>query len=217
MNAKSLKGEHLAMAKSIVAGAALILLVFFITGCAPSNGGNKAGDTVKPPEEKEMLPKEETEEMILQSAGITDGVIDPKYGANGSVKQKGIPVLSLPLKITGAPEETAAFAVSMDDPDAMPIAGYRWVHWMAVNLRESDIPEDFSRQAGAKAVQGKNDFNMTGYGGPTPPDKDHTYVIKVYALDALLSLKEGFSKEEFSKALKGHVLAEATLNGVYKK
>ncbi len=204
------------MGKTMIIAAAVIAFVFLITGCAPSNGGPKISDA-KAPETREMLPKEEVEDMLLMSKGITDGVIDPKYGANGEIKQNGIPVLSLPLTITGAPEGTAAFAVYMDDPDAKPIAGYNWVHWMAANIKKTEIPEDFSRQAGANAVQGKNDFDMTGYGGPMPPDKDHTYVVKIYALDAPLDLKEGFSKEDFAKALEGHILAEAALRGVYRK
>ena len=28
------------------------------------------------------------------------------------------------------------------------------------------------------------DFGEVGYGGPAPPDKRHTYVFKLYALDS---------------------------------
>jgi Raf kinase inhibitor-like YbhB/YbcL family protein len=61
-----------------------------------------------------------------------------------------------------------------------------------------------------------NDFHTVGYGGPTPP-KDHTYRIIVYALDAPLDLQSGFTKEDFTRALEGHVLAEATFSGLYKR
>lgn len=155
--------------------------------------------------------------MTAGSSGITDGVMDPKYGAKGEVNAEGVPVVSLPLTIKDAPEGTAGFAVYMDDPDSKPLSGYNWVHWMAVNIKSGNIPEDFSRNAAGEAVQGKNDFGGIGYGGPTPPDKDHTYVITVYALDSELPLKEGFSKTEFEQAIQGHVLASAYLEGIYKK
>jgi Raf kinase inhibitor-like YbhB/YbcL family protein len=151
------------------------------------------------------------DKMSVASSGIVNGVIDPIYGGNGQ------PTLSLPLEITGAPEGTACFAVYMDDPDAVPVCGFRWVHWMAVNIEASSIPEDFSRTAGDAAVQGANDGGTAGYSGPQPPDKDHTYVITVYALDAALSLTKGFTKEEFTSAIEGHELASAVIEGLYKK
>jgi Raf kinase inhibitor-like YbhB/YbcL family protein len=149
--------------------------------------------------------------MSVASSGIVNGVIDPIYGGNGQ------PKLSLPLEITGAPEGTVCFAVYMDDPDAVPVCGFRWVHWMAVNIEAGSIPEDFSRTAGDAAVQGANDGGTVGYAGPQPPDKDHTYVITVYALDAALSLTGGFTKEDFASAVEEHVLASAVIEGIYKK
>lgn len=155
--------------------------------------------------------------MTVISSGITDGVIDPAYGKNGEVQENGVPALSLPLEITGAPEGTVCFAVYMDDPDAKPLCGYRWVHWMAAGIETGSLLEDFSRTAGNSVVQGKNDNGTVGYAGPQPPDKDHTYVITVYALDAVPDLVQGFSKEEFFTAIDGHVLAAATLEGIYRK
>ena len=150
--------------------------------------------------------------MSLQSAGIENGILDPKYGMHGDKKVNGVPVLSPPLEIRDAPEGAKCFAVMMDDPDARG-----FVHWMAVNIKEHNIPEDFSRTVGSGAVQGRNDFGTVGYGGPTPPDKDHTYSIRIYALDSTIDLQPGFSKDEFQEALKGHILASAELKAVYKK
>jgi Raf kinase inhibitor-like YbhB/YbcL family protein len=64
-------------------------------------------------------------------------------------------------------------------------------------------------------AQGKNDFGKTGYGGPTPPDKPHTYEITVYALGTKVKLSNGFSKRQFDAALKGVVLAKASIKGKY--
>lgn len=149
--------------------------------------------------------------MKVTSSGIVNGYIDPRYGKNGT------PTLSLPLKIQNAPAGTKAFAIYMDDPDAKTVAGFVFVHWMAVNITTPDIPEGYSQSAGKQFIQGKNDEGSVGYFGPAPPDKDHKYVIKVYALDSLVDLKNGFGKDAFQPAIQGHVLAEATLEGTYRK
>jgi Raf kinase inhibitor-like YbhB/YbcL family protein len=201
--------------------ACAVLAALLLVGCAPAKNDNQGNVSSQPPDTSvesklteqpaaaSTVAAEQPEiEMTVTSSGITDGVIDQKYGHSE---------LSLPLSIEGAPEGTACFAVYMDDPDAVPVCGYRFVHWMAVNISASDIPEDFSRQAGETTVQGKNDFGKSGYGGPAPPDKDHTYEITVYALDAELSLSKGFTKEEFAATVNGHTLSTATLKGLYKK
>ena len=58
-------------------------------------------------------------------------------------------------------------------------------------------------------------YGETKYGGPAPPDGRHTYVFKAYALDTLLDLKEGYSKQELEDKMKGHILAEAKLTGTF--
>ena len=37
-------------------------------------------------------------------------------------------------------------------------------------------------------IEGMTDFGEVGYGGPAPPDKRHTYIFKLYALDSELDL-----------------------------
>ena len=92
----------------------------------------------------------------------------------------------------------------MDDPDAMEAVGKVWVH----DLRYINASVE-------EVVEGKNDFGELGYGGPAPPDKRHTYIFKAYVLDVELDLKEGYSKQELEDAMKGHIIAEATLTGTY--
>ena len=103
------------------------------------------------------------------------------------------------------PDGTKIIALIMDDPDAMGAVGKVWVHWLEYHY-VNDI---------TTIIQGKNDFGETGYGGPAPPDKRHTYIFKAYALDTILDLKEGFSKQELEDAMKGHILAEAKLTGTF--
>lgn len=116
------------------------------------------------------------------------------------------------LDISEVPENTESLALIMDDPDAMEPAGKIWVHWVVYNINPltTDIGEDES-----PGTEGITDFRKTGYNGPNPPDQEHMYVFKVYALDTELDLKEGASKEEVEEAIESHVIEEAKLKGSY--
>ena len=110
----------------------------------------------------------------------------------------------------------------MDDPDAPdPKAPQRvWVHWVLYNLpasagglEEGVAPDKLPEGTG----QGKNDWNVTGYGGPCPPIGRHRYFHKLYALDTVLPDLGTPTKKELEAAMEGHVLARAELMGTYQK
>lgn len=153
--------------------------------------------------------------MIVTSAGVKSGVLKDTYGMRGKQQSDGIPTRSLPISIQNAPEKIVSYAVIMLDPDSKPLCGYEWVHWLAANITIAEIEENASVDKANDMVQGKNDFGTTGYGGPTPPDKPHTYIITIFALDKKLDLKNGFSEDELLKAMNGHILAEAGFNAEY--
>ena len=64
-------------------------------------------------------------------------------------------------------------------------------------------------------IEGETDFGEIGYGGPAPPDKEHTYIFKLYALDQKLDNKKGSSKLEIESAMKNHIIEETLLQGRY--
>ncbi len=66
-------------------------------------------------------------------------------------------------------------------------------------------------------LQGTNDFQKIGYGGPCPPSGTHRYFFKLYALDAELSLKAGATKADLLKAMEGHTLGQTQLMGTYRR
>ena len=113
-----------------------------------------------------------------------------------------------PLTVSGIPEGTESLALIMDDPDAMEPAGKVWVHWVAWNI-------DPTKTELAKSTEGMTDFGEVGYGGPAPPDKRHTYVFKLYALDSELDLPGKSAKADVEKAMEGHIIEQATLEGTY--
>jgi hypothetical protein len=77
----------------------------------------------------------------------------------------------------------------------------------------TEIQESFTPSG---ATDGKNDFGELGYGGPAPPDKKHTYIFKLYALDTKLDLAKGATKSQVEESMQGHILEETNLNGTYE-
>lgn len=119
-----------------------------------------------------------------------------------------------PLSIDGVPEDAESLVLVMDDPDAVEPAGKVWNHWVIWNIdpTTSTIPEGWDA---AGAVQGRNDYGEPGYGGPNPPDREHTYRFKLYALDRRLSLEAGATAEQLEAAMDDSIVAETRLRGTY--
>lgn len=148
--------------------------------------------------------------MVISSDGIIDGVIGDVYGARGTQKDGAVPTYSLPISVQFIPEDAKGLAVKMIDVDAND-----WAHWLALNMPLTNISANYSLDGAADMLQGRNDFGTIGYGGPTPPTGTHSYVITVYALDAIIYLDEGYDLIMFEEAIEGHVLASATIEGAY--
>jgi len=126
--------------------------------------------------------------------------------------------ISPSLSWSEAPAGTKSFALIVDDPDA---PRGTWVHWVLWNLpataNELHAGIPIVPRLSNGALQGKNDSGESGYSGPCPPAGTHRYFFKLYALDAILSLKSGATKSQLEAAMKGHVLAHATLMSVYHR
>jgi Raf kinase inhibitor-like YbhB/YbcL family protein len=119
------------------------------------------------------------------------------------------------------PENAKSFALIMDDPDA-PVG--TWVHWIIYDIpaevrglppgmsKAESLP-DGSKQGSSWGVK---QFDRVGYGGPCPPPgKPHRYFFKLYALDRMLSLSPRATVNDLETAMKGHVLAQTQLMGLF--
>jgi len=146
--------------------------------------------------------------LVLESSAFSNGEeIPKKHGyKNGNV--------SPPLKISGIPSGTQSLALIMDDPDAQAAVGKIWVHWVIWNIESNttDFPEGSTPPG---KIDGKNDFGELGYGGPAPPDKRHTYIFKLYALDKKLDLEKGATKAQVEDSMKGYFIEQTRLEGTY--
>ena len=122
------------------------------------------------------------------------------------------------LKWTDPPEATTSFALIVEDPDA-PRGTF--THWVIFNIpaEARELGEGVPHKEGLAngTLQGSNGFHRIGYSGPKPPPGwPHRYEFKLYALDRRLDLHASATRDEVCKAMKGHVLAEAVLTGIYE-
>ncbi len=148
---------------------------------------------------------------IKSSAFKHEDMIPARYTCDGHN-------ISPPLEWSAVPADTNSFALICDDPDAP--AG-TWVHWVLFDIPATvnNLPENMPRQEEIAGL-GKNGINTDrnfGYDGPCPPGGTHRYYFKLYALDAMLDINPGATKEGLLKAMKGHVLGEAQIMGKYKR
>jgi Raf kinase inhibitor-like YbhB/YbcL family protein len=141
---------------------------------------------------------------LTSTAFKNDGVIPAGHSYHGRNT-------SPPLTIGGVPDGAASLALICDDPDAP--AG-TWVHWVVWNLdpKTQQIPQG---ALPAGAIVGKSSWGKTEWGGPAPPSGTHHYVFKLYALKEPVHLKPGADANALTAAMKGKILAEARLVGLY--
>ena len=128
--------------------------------------------------------------------------------------------ISPPLSWTNLPEGTQSLVLIMDDPDAPDPEAPKmtWVHWLLYNLPadSSGLPEAVSdNQLPAGTLQGSNNWDRTGYGGPCPPIGRHRYFFKLYALDSTLPDLKSPDKKSLLQSMQGHILQETVLMGTY--
>jgi Raf kinase inhibitor-like YbhB/YbcL family protein len=148
---------------------------------------------------------------LTSPAFANGGAIPRTYTCDG---QDISPMLQWSNPPTGA----QSFALIADDPDAP--AGV-WVHWVLYDLPSGTraLPEGLAPDASLPdgSRQGKNSWGRLGYSGPCPPGGTHRYFFKLYALDAILNLAPGATKEQLLQAMQGHHLAEVELMGTYNR
>lgn len=144
------------------------------------------------------------------------------FGPNDSIPERFTcdgTNLSPALSWSGAPQHTTSFALIVDDPDA---PSGTFTHWVVYNIPSStqQFAAGVSRTARLAdgSAQGKNDFGDVGYGGPCPPPGNpHHYRFTIYALDAPLHPQAQVTRQRVLEAMRGHVLDQAQLIGLYQR
>ena len=145
---------------------------------------------------------------LFSSAFENKNTIPKKFGYNHEN-------INPSILIEDVPQNTKSLVLIMDDPDALSAVGKIWTHWIVWNIspdtkiiNENSIPQN--------AIEGTNDFEQIGYGGPAPPDKKHTYVFTMYSIDIILENKKGSSKNDILTSIENHIVEQAQLFGTFE-
>lgn len=184
----------------------IIVLTIFLLASGCTNGINSpldnTGDSPVPAASNNSI----INMKIASRAFLPNSEIPLKYTCDGFDA-------SPPLSFSEIPANAKSLVLIVDDPDAP--AG-TWLHWTLFNI-SPDITDIEENSIPTGAVQGITSFGRPGYGGPCPPSGIHHYYFKLYALDTVLNLATGVQLEELMNAIKGHVIAQAELVGLYSR
>jgi Raf kinase inhibitor-like YbhB/YbcL family protein len=195
----------------------LVIVLVVVAGCGDGTDDgatDEAGPEATSTTEDDMGTTDATPARFeITSPAFGDGATIPeRYSCKGDD-------VSPELRWNDPPAGTVSFALVMDDPDAVPVAGKVWDHWVLWGLPgdarslPAAVPDDEALAEGA--TQGRNSFGRIGYGGPCPPGgQTHEYVFVLYALDGEVE-PGGRAKIDLLTAMDGHILAEATLRGTF--
>jgi len=119
------------------------------------------------------------------------------------------------LNFSGVPANAKQLVLTMHDPDVpknlMPSGNFD--HWMVWDI----APTNKGIAEGAGASMGINGTGKAGYIGPCPPDREHRYFFRLYAVDIPLTGKTFKDRAAVEEAIKGHILAQSELMGRYEK
>jgi hypothetical protein len=152
--------------------------------------------------------------MRLSSSAFSDGSAIPRrFTCDGED-------VSPPLDWSDMPAGTRSFVLLCDDPDAP--AG-TWHHWAAYDIPAAQTALTLNAAQHVDKHEFKqaiNDFQRLGYGGPCPPRRHgpHHYHFRLLALSTdRLAMRLDPSCEDVERAARKHVLAKATLVGLYER
>jgi Raf kinase inhibitor-like YbhB/YbcL family protein len=155
-------------------------------------------------------------QLTLHSPLFAHGTTIPKaaiFGACGGENR------SPELHWNEPPKGTQSFALIVHDPDAPTGVGF--FHWVMFNIPSHlrSLPSGAGARATAPAgaVLGHTDYGASEYGGPCPPagDQPHRYNFTLYALDTKLDGSSTTTGALLRFMIRGHVLAEGTLTGLF--
>lgn len=140
-----------------------------------------------------------------------------KYSKYSEENEKidGVPFVNFPFNVEEILDEYKYLSWVLIDHDSNPVVNFSWIHWLVgnyeVNGTQINVPERLY-ETKVNLVKGNNTFScplsnvqnekiFLGYGGPTPPDKDHIYTLVVYAHDEKLELSNGFYYNDLLKSI----------------
>lgn len=123
------------------------------------------------------------------------------------------------LHIANIPEGTKSLALVMDDPDIPDsVKQARGIevfdHWVLYNIppNTSVIPK-----GDLVGTMGLNSRGEARYAGACPPDREHRYFFRLYALSGTLNFIKAPTLKDVEEAAKGMMIEKTTLMGRYER
>lgn len=216
--------------RRILVPSLLVLALLAATGAAQAQPGPpgpshpRTGPTLRPNggglDAAPSASRQRSPTAIHRLTSRTNGVIDVRSA--DITPQAAIPARHTAYGDNRSPslEWTSAggaraYVLLVEDPDAPRAQPF--VHWVAWNIPPDvhALPAHLSPTSTAVRgmQQGRNDRGDVGWFGPRPPagDPPHHYHFQVFALDRMLVLPPGATREDVLKAMDGHVLAKGEL------
>jgi len=189
--------------------AVVALISTILTGCGPISPATQTQTSTQPSSPQGGSDRAFSITSTAFSAGEK---IPVKYTCDGQN-------ISPALNWMGAQSSTAAFALTVDDPDA---PGGVFTHWVIFNIPPdaTGLPEAVPKTGKLDdgAIQGNNGARNIGYMGPCPPKgSPHHYRFTLYELDRPLDLSAGATKDQVLQAMAGHILGQMQLVGIYQR
>jgi Raf kinase inhibitor-like YbhB/YbcL family protein len=156
--------------------------------------------------------------VISLNASAKIGITSSAFAAGASIPSKYTCDAQNPpnpaLEFTGVPKNAKSLVLIMFDPDvpkAMIPTGV-FDHWLVWDI----APDSKGIKEGDNA-QGLNGTGKPGYVGPCPPDREHRYFFRLYALDVKLGDAKIANRKDLEDAMKGHIIDQGELMGKYEK
>ncbi|KTD71473.1 MULTISPECIES: YbhB/YbcL family Raf kinase inhibitor-like protein [Legionella] len=143
---------------------------------------------------------------LKSSAFKMNSMIPDQFTCNGTDQ-------SPPLSWQNIPPNTQSLALVVDDPDA---PDGTWTHWIVFNIPPTVTELGAGAPTPPGAANAKNSWGGLGYRGPCPSLGAHSYHFKLYALDTVLNLGDGTTREIVLDTMTGHVIGSAELIGLYQ-
>lgn len=161
------------------------------------------------PEAQPSIPMKLT---LTSPAFVENGKIPSEYTCDGTN-------VNPEIHISGVPEGTQSLVLVMDDPDIPDFVKKergieKFDHWAVYNIAPDTTVIKTGEVIGSGAL---NSTGKTGYIGACPPDREHRYIFRLYAVSGTLNFIKTPTLDELETAVKGMMLDTATLIGRYER
>lgn len=157
-------------------------------------------------------PSEQSMLTLTSPAFLDNEEIPQMYTCDGEN-------VSIPLTIHHVPENTKSLVLVMDDPDIpesvkQEMGIQNFDHWVIYNIS----PDTTTIEDGIVIGNiGLNSLGKTEYVGPCPPDGEHRYQFRLYALSEILTFIHTPTLHDVEEAAKGAYIEKAELIGRYTR